>query len=259
MRQPPPPPFSKLARSSQRIAALAALLLSFVLIAVQIGWLAANEALTVFSIGIAAAVLAVVLAIAGLVVIWKLGSRGAGRAIAALFLAAAVLAYPAFLGARAIGLPPINDVSTDVESPVTFDAASDIVARRGGYTPAVYADANAESQRLSYPAIRPLILDLPQLDAANLVATRLQALGLTITRDADAAPMTGGVRQVEAIDRSLLLRMVDDVAVRLTALSDDETRIDIRSASRLGRHDLGVNASRIQRILDDLTEAAQQE
>jgi uncharacterized protein (DUF1499 family) len=46
----------------------------------------------------------------------------------------------------------------------------------------------------------------------------------------------------------------DDVVIRLTDTSDG-VRVDMRSASRLGKSDLGTNAERIQDFLEDLQHA----
>ena len=49
-------------------------------------------------------------------------------------------------------------------------------------------------------------------------------------------------------------RAAVDVAIRIRPLAG-QTRIDIRSASRFGRHDLGTNAARIQSLADELQDA----
>ena len=43
----------------------------------------------------------------------------------------------------------------------------------------------------------------------------------------------------------------EDVTIRVRPLAG-QTRIDIRSASRFGRHDFGGNAGRIQRFAQEL-------
>ena len=43
----------------------------------------------------------------------------------------------------------------------------------------------------------------------------------------------------------------DDVVVRVRPTSDG-TRIDVRSASRYGRHDLGTNAQRVRALIEDI-------
>ena len=56
---------------------------------------------------------------------------------------------------------------------------------------------------------------------------------------------------IEAIARTLILGFRDDVVVRVRPTSDG-TRIDVRSASRYGRHDLGTNAARVRKLIDDI-------
>ena len=43
----------------------------------------------------------------------------------------------------------------------------------------------------------------------------------------------------------------DDVMIRVTPIGQG-TRLDMRSASRFGTHDLGANASRIRSLLEDI-------
>ena len=51
--------------------------------------------------------------------------------------------------------------------------------------------------------------------------------------------------------RSLILGFREDVVVRVRATSDG-TRIDVRSASRYGRNDLGSNATRVRNLISDI-------
>jgi len=53
---------------------------------------------------------------------------------------------------------------------------------------------------------------------------------------------------IEAVARSLILGFREDVVVRIRATGDG-TRIDVRSASRYGRNDLGSNATRVRDLL----------
>ena len=50
--------------------------------------------------------------------------------------------------------------------------------------------------------------------------------------------------RIEATARSFWMGFIDDIAILVAAGSG--SRIDMRSASRLGRSDLGVNAARIR-------------
>ncbi len=64
----------------------------------------------------------------------------------------------------------------------------------------------------------------------------------------DVDPETG---RVEARDMSLVFRFVDDVVVRVRPGTSGSV-VDIRSRSRDGRGDLGINAARIRALSDAL-------
>jgi hypothetical protein len=51
--------------------------------------------------------------------------------------------------------------------------------------------------------------------------------------------------EIVAEARTLVFGFVDDVTLRIVLDADAQTRIDMRSASRTGRADLGTNARRI--------------
>jgi uncharacterized protein (DUF1499 family) len=57
--------------------------------------------------------------------------------------------------------------------------------------------------------------------------------------------------RIEAIAESRLLRFQEDITIRLRS-QEGSVKVDIRSASRFGRHDFGANASRIQRLIEEL-------
>ena len=59
------------------------------------------------------------------------------------------------------------------------------------------------------------------------------------------------IGHVDAVDRTLVMGFPQDVTIRLRPLAG-QTRIDIRSASRIGKHDFGDNARRIQRFAQEL-------
>ena len=73
--------------------------------------------------------------------------------------------------------------------------------------------------------------------------------------DADAGagtdPRAAKDGVIEAVARSLVLGFPEDVVVRIRPTSDG-TRIDVRSASRYGRNDLGSNAARVRDLVSDI-------
>jgi uncharacterized protein (DUF1499 family) len=64
-----------------------------------------------------------------------------------------------------------------------------------------------------------------------------------------------GEGRIEATDTTLLYGFTDDVVVRITP-SGQGTRVDVRSVSRMGKSDIGVNAKRIRTFLAKLGEAS---
>ncbi len=58
--------------------------------------------------------------------------------------------------------------------------------------------------------------------------------------------------RIEATDTTWLFGFADDIVVRVAADGAAGSRIDVRSKSRIGSSDLGVNAARIRRFLRQL-------
>ncbi len=250
MRTAGPPRFSQLALWSRRAALLAALLALAAVAGAQTKRLSAFEALTLLGGGLGLALVTLVLAGGGFAAIWRDGLRGVGAATLGALGALLVLVWPGYLLGRSLFLPPINDVSTDVATPpVIRDAIS------GVGEPLPYPAAFAAEQRAAYPAIQPLLIDVDQAEAAVICASALKSLGIAIVDERAGGPGEDG--WIAAIDESRLLRFADDLTLRLRAVSPTETRIDIRSRSRIGGHDIGVNAARVERIADAITRLAE--
>ena len=83
------------------------------------------------------------------------------RILLALLIDAVVLAYPAYLGLQYRKLPPIHDITTDPIDPPRFEALARLRTGEGANT-AVYAGLySAEQQRLAYPDIETVELEVP--------------------------------------------------------------------------------------------------
>lgn len=81
------------------------------------------------------ALVALLLAGAAAVVIWRDGRAGLQAALLGAALALALWAYPAYLAAQAFRLPALNDLSTDVADPPEFSRSIRALVLRGGLTP----------------------------------------------------------------------------------------------------------------------------
>ena len=196
------------------------------------------------------ACLTILLAFTAAVVIWRTGCRGIGLALAGAIMALLLLAYPAYLAARAVVLPKINDISTDILDPPAFSRSARATAARGGYTPPGLDPKQRELQTRAYPAVQPIVLDLEPDEVFQLVLKAVQGRGWRIIERVEPGGRNG-VGHVDAIDRTLIMGFTDDVTIRVRPLAG-QTRVDIRSVSRAGAHDFGTNASRIEKFTEEL-------
>lgn len=176
------------------------------------------------------------------------GSERAGLAAAltAFMLSGVMSAGAAVQFRRFQTLPVMHDISTDLAEPPAFEAA--LPLREGG-NPVTRATELAGMQRAAYPDIGPLVLDAPPAVAYERALAAVKAMGWEILA-ADAARL-----RIEAVDTSLLFGFKDDVVVRIRAAGVG-SRVDVRSISRVGKSDLGVNARRVRAYLERLRKTA---
>ena len=95
-------PTSRLAIWARRIAGFALLASILAIIIVRSGLLEIWPALATFAGALGIAVVALLVAFAAFVVIWMEGLAGMGAALTAMALSLALLAYPAYLGLKAV-------------------------------------------------------------------------------------------------------------------------------------------------------------
>lgn len=192
---------------------------------------------------------------AAVIVIWRTGRRGTGLLMAGFFLALLLLAYPAFLAVQAIRLPVLSDVSTDLDDPPAFSRSQKALAARLNQTREPSSSESRQEQKQAYPLVQPVLLDL---DAGEAYKAVLKAAASMHWQIVDQVPPAGsrlGAGHVDAVARGLVLGLADDVTIRIRPRAS-QTIVDVRSASRIGRHDFGENARRIQQFAQALrTEA----
>jgi len=225
------------------------------IIIVRFGFLEVKPALATFFGALALSGLSILLGFLGFAAIWQNGTRGTARILLALMLDALVLAYPAYLALQYRSLPAIHDITTDPIDPPRFDVLARL--RTGEDTnPAVYAGVySAEQQHKAYPDIEPLQLEI---SAERAYALTLQLVHkrrwLVIDERSPKPPRRIG--RIEAVARTPIMGLREDVSIRVQADGDD-SRVDIRSSSRYFESDLGSNAARISKFIDDLNTAAE--
>ena len=150
-------------------------------------------------------------------------------------------------GRRRANVPAIHDISTDTVNPPVF---VDVLAhRRWALNPPAYAGpAAAADQQAAYPDIQPLVVGVPRADVHAAARDIMHAEGWTIVGDAEAEG------RLEAVAVTPWFRFRDDIVVRLTPQDHGRTRVDVRSKSRIGRSDFGMNARRVRHFLARLSD-----
>ena len=241
---------SRIAIWARRVALFSLAATVIAIIIVRSGALDIVPALSTLAGALVLAVVAILLAFAAGVAIWTEGVGGVREAITAFVLGVALISYPLYLGIKAYRLPAIYDVTTDPIDPPRFEAIARLRPRDAN--PVTYAGLYAaEQQRAAYSDIEPDLTNASPQEAYDAV---LKVIGKRKWHVVDARPpQDPGAREgrVEAIARTPILGFRDDVVVRVRA-TPDGARIDVRSASRYGRHDLGANAARVRALIDDV-------
>ena len=149
---------------------------------------------------------------------------------------------------EARSVPPIHDITTDLNNPPEFVAL--IRLREDAPNPPEYSgEETAEAQREAYPHIQPLLLD------TDLQEVMDHAVMLLIDRKWDIVAINRNDGRIEATEKLAWFGFKDDVVLRFTEM-DEGTRVDMRSKSRIGRSDVGVNAKRIDTFLSDLEKSS---
>jgi uncharacterized protein (DUF1499 family) len=246
---------SSLASWARNLAVFSVVAVVVSIIIVRFGFLEMKPALATFFGALGCAALSILVSLAAFAAIWQNGSRGMSRILLALLIDAVVLAYPAYLGLQYRRLPPIHDITTDPIDPPRFDALARLRSGDGANT-AVYAGLySAEQQRQAYPDIEPVDIDIP-VDRAYAITLRLVNKRKWLVIDERPPQPPRGIGRIEAVARTPIMGFREDVSIRVMPNGED-SRIDIRSSSRYFESDLGSNASRITRLIDDLNTAAE--
>ena len=139
--------------------------------------------------------------------------------------------------------PRINDITTDLDNPPAFESAKivpDYIGRDMSY-PVEFVVVVRES----YPDLEPLRLASPPDVTFERAIATAESLGWEIVSRSESR----GVFDAQHV--STIFRFVDDITVRIVA-DGPGSRVDMRSKSRDGQSDLGVNAARIRSFFDAL-------
>lgn len=154
----------------------------------------------------------------------------------------AMIAMPMQLKEQAQSVPAIHDITTDMQNPPAFKAL--VAAREEAPNEVDYpGEETARQQQAAYPQLKPITLNMPLADAINVAKATVQKRGWDIAATTD--------NTIEATATTRWFGFKDDVVIRMTETGSG-VQVDMRSASRVGKSDVGTNAERIQVFLEDL-------
>jgi uncharacterized protein (DUF1499 family) len=240
-------PVSRLAVWARRFALFSIIVSVLSVFVVHSGYLEFTPAMATFGGALVFAGLSILFALLAMIVIWFTGHRGLGQAVSALVIGMGLLAYPGYLGVKAYRLPAINDVATDPADPPRFEALAPLRAT------AIAASYTVEQQRAAYPDLEPLDVTVTALAAFTAAQDVITKHKWTILLARPPQPRREG--HIEAVARSVLMGLREDVVVRVRA-TPDGARVDVRSASRYGKYDFGSNADRVRALVDEIDSKA---
>jgi uncharacterized protein (DUF1499 family) len=143
-------------------------------------------------------------------------------------------------------VPPIHDISTNTAFPPQFEhlpPRADLYAGLNGGI-----EEWRQLHRAAYADIQPLTFSGPPDPLMPRVTQLVHARGWDVAY-ADAG-------RIEATDTVSPFRFKDDIVIvarfRRQTRAGSVTTIDIRSISRVGRSDLGMNARRVRALMRDI-------
>jgi len=189
-----------------------------------------------FGVGVLLALLTLVISLVALI---RGPSDNRRRAIPGLLAAAAVVATVVFVARPSSSVPCFYDNTAATESPPVFVHAktlADNAARDMSYP----GEEFAKQQRQGYPDLEPLRLSMPPEQAFSRVQLAARSMpGWQITEENPQS------FRLEGTETSALFRFVDDFVIEVRK-SDGGSMVQMRSKSRVGRGDVGVNYKRIK-------------
>lgn len=201
-----------------------------------------------FSGILAGALIAIVGLVVGIVALILVMKKGGSKKGVLLGLFSA-LVYIGFLGSRVASsgdVPALHDITTDLTNPPEFVELS---LRADNLAGVETLDNWRKMHSEGYPDIKPVTIAKPVADIV------IDAEKLANQRDWNVAVANPETGHFEATASVSYIRFQDDVVLRVVPTEDGKASIvDMRSVSRVGVSDLGVNAKRVRSFLDALVE-----
>jgi len=213
-------------------------------VGVQIGVAPPMAGFGIFGFGLLCGLLAIFTGLGGLWTTRATAARtGRGRAIAGIGFGLLVIGVAAFARSDADSRATFNDITTDLTNAPEFQNAPTIDANQG--RDMTYTGEFSAQQRELYPDLAPIELSADPTAAGARVEQAGSELGWELTSRHETLGL------FEFTQTSRVFRFVDDIVVRVSPAPGGSV-IDVRSKSRDGVGDMGVNATRIRAFREAL-------
>ncbi len=217
-----------------------------------------------FSQGFLGLAAALVLAVMAVAMGFGIGARNRRKGLVApkmrrwlgMAISVGMIGWLGSIAMAAFSVPAIHDISTDLADPPQFR----MLALRKDNWDAIPGTDDAAMNGMSpqqrwevihredYGDIRTVRINQPVVDVVAKAERLAKVRGWDV---AIADPIEG---RVEATETTRFFRFKDDVVLRVKPTEDGAgSVVDMRSVSRVGASDLGVNAKRVRAFLADLS------
>ena len=241
----------------------------------RFGGIKTPQLFVVLAIGLVIAIIAMILAIKAASDLWSKGHKGGKIMVRGIFLSLAVLLPFGYYAYLALALPLANDISTNTFNPPQFIKIEEIRQQQkadGINQLAQFSDQYSERLLLAYPKVGPrrypagservfqavnqiiqdngwkVVARYGVVESAPASDTEKLAGAKNDTVDEDITPAN---ISVEVTISSPIFGYKYDSVVHIVS-EDVTTLVEMRSSSRWGAHDFGVNAKIIEAFMHDL-------
>ena len=199
-----------------------------------------------FKIAVLGGGLAAVLGLLHIIISLATKKRVAGMALIGLIFGVSAAAVPLQMKRIGSSVPAIHDITTDTVNPPAFVAIAPLRAKASN--PITYDPEIAEQQAKAYPDLKTVLIKAKADEVFNKALSTVDTMGWELVA-ADE-----GTGRIEATETTKWFGFKDDIVIRI-AQSGDNTYLDARSKSRVGRSDLGANANRLRKFKQHLIES----
>jgi hypothetical protein len=195
----------------------------------------------------------------GLLYLWRRKRKGEPRGTKlwlGTLIGGTYVCWMLYILMGAISVPAIHDISTDLADPPQFAVLQERADNLDNIPGAEDSDMRGLNPKQrwvllhqkEYGDIRSVRINQPVNEVMSKASRLAKSRGWDIAAD---LPAEG---RLEATATSAMFQFKDDVALRVRPTEDRlGSIVDMRSVSRVGQSDLGVNAKRVRQFLADLS------